>query len=280
MADISQFITELENTAPPGEFPTNQQHSQAGKTYYGDAEPEGETILLGGAEVVVGGWAAYEAARRAARWKADPHTAQPLYHYKGRTYITGQDAVESLVVARIGGKSGNQLHDPLVRAAKRLSAALESFEAALAKEGSSSVWARLGLPPDAPVAISTLSAEDLRHTFLETDVYELHRSAEDAGVFASNYARVEELSALRAPTPPKTLPHLSTREEIPTQQPAAYLLEKKKTLEATNRNIISLEAAAVARACAIEVYRGNVAAVFDASAAILERAVQRADAAS
>lgn len=284
MIDITQFITTMEVGAPSpqggaGAPATCQpcRHLQAGKTYYGNAEPEGKTAIVGGTEVVIGGWAAYEATRRTAQWEANPHSraAQPLSRYKGRTYVTGQDALESLVAARVrGGESGVQCRDPLARAAERLAAALEGFEAAVAKDGAS-VWARLGIPLDAPVAVSTISAEDVRYTIPETDIHELHRSAEDAGIFASNYARDDELPALRAPRPPGALPPLPSRE-VPTRGS----VRQGVTHETTNRDIARLEAAAVPRASAVEAYRGEVAAVFDASAAVLERTVGAADVAA
>ena len=92
-----------------------------------------------------------------------------------------------------------------------------------------------------------------------------------AGIFASNYARDDELEALRAPRPPGSLPPLPSREvavrgTVRQGAPSA-------TSETTNRNIARLEAATVPRASAVEAYRGEVAAVFDASAAVLERAV-------
>jgi hypothetical protein len=266
MSDITAFIVPGPEGAPAA--PASECPCAKAKTYYGNAEPEGKTVIVGGTEVVVGGWAAYEATRRQARWEANPHSraAQPLSNYSGRTYITGQDALESLIGARVGGGTA-QRRDPLARAAERLAAAIEAFEGAIAKDGPS-VWARLGIPPDSPVAVSTISAEDVRYAVPETDVHELHRAAEDAGIFTSNYARDEELGALRAPRPPGSLPPLPSREVA-----ARGTVRQGVTSETTNRNIARLEAATVPRASAVEAYRGEVAAVFDASAAVLERAV-------
>jgi len=169
------------------------------------------------------------------------------------------------VNARTG--SGEQPgSDPLARAADRLAKAIEGFESSIAQYGSSTMWERLGLSPDAPVAVTTISAEDVRFSVPETDVNELHRNAEDAGIFASAYARPEEQAALRAPRPPKTLPQLPLRE--------ISVRSSLKTREDVNADIAKLERATVPHASAIEAYRGEVAAVFDASAEVLERAVK------
>ena len=275
--DITSFVV---TTAPRerGAAPTGGTPAPAGcpcaasarrPIYFGNAEPEGKTVIMGGAEVVVGGWATYEATRRQARWEANPHskTAEPLSRYGGRTYVSGQDALESLLDARTGGGEKTQA-GPLARAAERLAVAIEGFDAAVAREGPATVWQRLGVPPDAPFAVSTISAADVRYSVPETDVHELHRSAEDAGIFASSYARPEELAALRAPRPPGALPQLPSRE-VATRGSVRQGMAR----ETANRDIVRLEAATVPRAEAVGAYRGEVAAVFDAAAAVLERAV-------
>jgi len=247
-------------------------HQTSKRVYYGNAEPEGKAVVLGGAEVVVGGWAAYEAARREARWVANPRdqTTQPRSWYGGRTYVSGQDAVESLVTARcfsergvLNGGSGPSLNqaDPLARSAERLAAAITAFNRAVVT--GATVWARLKVPPDLPVAVSTLTPEDVRYSAWDTDIHLLHRAAEDAGILASSYARNDEISQLRAPRPPGTLPPMPTRE-VPLWGRDAEV----------NRSIVNLEKASVLRAAAIEAYRGEVAAVFDAAAAVLERAAK------
>lgn len=272
MSDITAYYVPAppRGVPPPASTCASASANKGGektKTYYGNAEPEGKTVILGGTEVVVGGWAAYEATRRRARWKSNPHSrvARPLSNYTGRTYITGQDTLESLIGARASGGAGAP-QDPLALSAERLAAALENFEQALAKDRTATVWARLGVPPDAPFAVSTITAEDVRYTIPETSVHELHRIAEDAGIFASNYAREDELASLRPPHPPGSLPPLPARE-------VACGVACGITARGADRNIARLEAATVPRASAIEAYRGGVAAVFDASAAILERAV-------
>lgn len=267
---IAQFIVTGDDSS------ADDSSAYAGRTYYGNAEPGGQTVVLGGAEIVVGGWAGYEATRRAARWEANLHdrSAEPRSHYGGRTYVSGQDVVESLVSARCrcgvtgGGETDRQAKtttaDPLERSAERLAAAITRFEDALAKSDTV-IWTRLNISPDTPVAVSTISPEDILFTVPETDVDALHRAAEDAGIFASAYAREDEQAQLRAPRPPGALPPMPVRE--------VALRGKRATV--VNNEIAALEKASVPRAAAIEAYRGEVAAVFDAAARVLERAVDQ-----
>ena len=72
-----------------------------GRVYYGNAEVDGETVVVGGREHPVGGWAAYEVDRRYARWEANPGDpeALPRRRYPGRSYVGGQDALEGLFAA-------------------------------------------------------------------------------------------------------------------------------------------------------------------------------------
>jgi hypothetical protein len=286
---------------------------------------------MGGSEVVVGGWAAHEATRRQARWEANPHSkmAEPLSRYGGRTYVSGQDALESLLGARTEIEGGSLARaaeildkefkggaaraagrrdaefasfdatvsraDPLTRAGERLARALERFDTEVGRGGASTAWQRLGVPPDSPFAITTLDATDIRRSVSETDVHELHRCGEDAGIFAASYARADERPALHPPRPPRALPLLPAREvEIPQAAPQAAhgdaSVRRGATPQAThgdasvgrgataregaNREIIRLEAATVPRAEAVGAYRAEIAAVYDAAAEVLERAVR------
>ena len=262
MTDITNFMVDA-RSAPPGRAQPVQ--TRAGtcpcKTYYGNSEPEGKTVVVGGVETAVGEWVSWEANRRIERFAANPYSAeaQPLSRYPGRTYISGQDALESLVNARVGGAAG----DPLARAAKRLAHALDSYEEAVTSPGSSP-WGGTSIPPASPVAVYPISAADVIESIPETDIHQLHRLAEDAGIFAANYAREEELPALWAPRPPGFLPQLPSRE---------ISARKNIAPEITNHEISRIEVAAVPRAIVIEKYRADIAVVLDAAAQVLERVV-------
>jgi hypothetical protein len=250
------------------------------RVYYGDAELEGPTLRLGGAEVVGEGWAAHEAARREALWEARPNApaAEPRGRYAGRTYILGQDAVDSLLGARLGARRGGAEEgapaDPLQRAAARLAAALAAFDLALvsaSRRRPSAPWARLGLPAAAPLAVTTGTEADLAWAPRETDPAKLHALASGMASFASNYARARERAALSPPPPLGALPPLPGREVALVDGDG-----RRRRGPAVNQDVLALEREAVPRAAALEAYRGPVAAALDASAAVLERAARRA----
>jgi hypothetical protein len=226
------------------------------RAYYGNAAPEGLTVVVGGLERAAGGWAAYEAARRQARWAANPHdwTAQPLSYYQGRTFVGGQDALESL----IGRQPG-----PLADAGRRLGAALGAFEAAARRR---SPWAGLKRGGGAPIAVSTLAAADVAEAAAETEPRALRRLAEDVCELAGAYAEgPAELEALRAPELP-ALPPLP-QGEVPALGGA-----RPGASTAANEAVLRLEHGVLPRAHALEEYRARVADVFEAGAEILERA--------
>lgn len=125
--------------------------------YYGNADPEGETVTVGGNEHVVGGWAAYELDRRRVR----PH------RYGGRARITTQDVVESVV----GGGRG-----PLPAASARLAEALDRL-AASAPE--------IRVAPGRALPVVAASSADVAEAAEETDVGELAAMGSDFALFAA-----------------------------------------------------------------------------------------------
>jgi len=248
LGDISVYVADR---PPPG-------GSGRGPPYYGDAELEGTTVYVGGAERTVGGWASHEIARRRAKWGAHPDggDAGPSSRYQGRTYVSGGDVLESVFAPPRGvaGGGGGALGDPLGAAAERLAAALEALEGALAGRGASSLWSRLGLPPDAPLTVPALTPSGVRGAQPETDVYELHRLAEEVALLATT---VRGGPSEPAPPPPAGLPPLP-RPAVPVGDGAG---------------IVRLEEGAAPHAAAVEEYRGRVAACFDEAAVALEEAL-------
>jgi len=249
--DISVFV---EDRPPPG-------GGGRGPPYFGDAEPEGSTVFVGGAERSVGGWAAHEISRRRAKWAAAPHGGggAPSSRYRGRTYVSGGDVLESVFAGAGGGAVGGgapapPLGDPLGCAAERLATALEALEGALTGQGASSLWSRLGLPPDAPLTVPALTPDGVRGAQPETDVRELHRLAEEVALLAAA-ARGTPLAP--APPPPAALPPLPLRA-VPAGDDAG---------------VARLEEGAAPHAAAVEEYRGQVAVYFDEAAAALEEAL-------
>lgn len=249
--DITRFIVEEEG-APSSPCSCGVQGE--GRTYYGNAEPEGATVIIGGREVVAGGWAAHEVERRRAHWDANPRDrrAEPSSRYKGRTYVSGQDTLESIFADRDAPEA---LHDPLPPAAHRLANALEALDNVLSRRGASTVWDRLGIPQGGPVVAAAITPDDIRCAAPETDVAELHRLAEDVAVLTASYSGTAGV----APAPPAGLPPL------PRRTVSAY----------DNEGIARLEKGTLPRAETVEAYRAAVAAQFDAAATVLEAVVKR-----
>jgi hypothetical protein len=119
-------------------------------TYHGNAGLEGATVAVGGADRVVGGWAAHHAAKRAVRREGAAPNPELAAHYPGRTYISAEDAVVSLLAA--GQGPGN----PLAGAAERLAAALERLQE---RQTSGAGGELLVVPALAPSNLRELDAE-------------------------------------------------------------------------------------------------------------------------
>ena len=229
------------------EFYADRGPELPGKVYYGDAEPEGQTVVVGGGEVTVGGWAAYEITRRRARWEADPR-AGPGGQYPGRRYVGGQDVLESLFAP-----GPNAPPDPLSRAATRLAAAVKALGQILSEPGGSA-WERLRLAPEAPIVVPPLSPADVEAAIPETDAETLGALAEDVEALVAGYCAARDLPLPAPPPPSAPLPPLP-RRMVSTADGAA---------------VARLEETAAPRARALEIYRGGVAAFFDAAAEVLE----------
>jgi hypothetical protein len=212
----------MENVVPAGR--------REPKIYVGNAEPEGVTAVVGGREVVVGGWGKYEADRRRAKWEAAPRDPYqvPAARYGGRSYITAQDTLDSLVTARVsGGDEAPVLPDPLEVACGRLSAQL------IAAENTTDRVVRGG------------TVEDVENLPMETSPAALHQVAEDAIIYAGALA---DLDLQLPPPPPAGIPPLPTRSvRVVTGSGESH------------SEVSKLELASSTRADAITTYRGVLA---------------------
>lgn len=197
-----------------------------GRTYYGNAEPEGEVVVVGGAEYAVGGWAAYELDRRRARRKGGGAPAA----YPRRTYVTGDDVIESLY-------RGRESADPLAIAAERYAGALEGLEREQRTPGGAFGGGRdiVVVPAATPAGIRALATG--------TDPTQLQDAAEDA--------------ALAAGAPPPKFP------PVPP-------LPRRTVQVGDAAGLCGLEAASAPHAAAIEKSRAVLAGALDAAAASLE----------
>lgn len=187
------------------------------------------TVFIGGNEVVVGGWSAYEAEKRKKRWKYNPdskYTQLFLTHdtYKNRTYIGGQDALESLI--------NSQENDPLKKSADKLAEALE--------------LSMNQIPTDFTEVYEVINVtpEEILQTKYETDINELHRIAEK---ISSNIPDIPDIPAL-----PSKKVYLSDKAH-----------HRRNSRISLNKDIIQLEKETIPRAKVVEEYRGKIAALFD-----------------
>ena len=263
---IMGFVVSKENDDPithhivgkPAGKPVDKPVDKpAGRIYYGNAEPQGPSIVVGGQEWSVGGWAGYKIDRRHARWKIGSDK-KPSRYYAGRSHISSQDVLESIFVPSadstdeiVGG-----MEDPFELATERFARALERLNSLLSRKGPGSVWERLSLPPDTPVLVPDMSPEDVRGTRPETDIASLHEIAENVSMLVASFDRAN--ARLATPTPPESLP----------PAPLRVVVIRGGGCEDA---ICRLEKDTVGRANAIENYRAKIAAHFDEAAAALER---------
>jgi hypothetical protein len=123
------------------------------------APDEGARAVVGGADHAVGGWGAYEAARRRAEWEHS--RVAPGSRYPGRSYIHGLDAAHSVLVGSRGAVGGARAPKSALRqAALRLADALGSLEDELCEPDEDGVWECVG--PGDYLVIPAVTSADLR----------------------------------------------------------------------------------------------------------------------
>ena len=138
--------------------------AEAPRRYVGDAENEGATALVGGRERVVSGWGAYEVEKRAAARRRAGGGGTPWY--AGRSFVGGQDVLESVVQARLG-----EGRDPLERAVGAFLSQYAHLRRRLCSGGDA--WACLGVPAQKPLFVWPISADEIERLPKETDLGEL-----------------------------------------------------------------------------------------------------------
>jgi hypothetical protein len=222
------------------------------------APADQSTAVIGGREVVTGGWAAYEASRRKARWEARGGD-EMASSYPGRAVVTTQDALESLVTARAARPSGGVLgggRDPLEVSASSAAEALRRRQRGWADPASSYL-------EQSAARVMSLAAPDpqeLEAAPGETDPAALYRTA-----LALHELALHELATNgaggRPPPPPPAPPQMPC---LPQQEVAL-----RRGREAISADLVALERAALPCAEALEKYRGEIAASIAESAAAL-----------
>jgi hypothetical protein len=228
---------------------------------------------VGGVGYAVGGWGAYEAERRRARWEATRHTARaeerPGARYAPRTYITADDAARSLAAG-----AGERPPGAVRVAALRLADALGRLEDRLCDPDDDGVWecesatALRRLGPGRP---NPAAAEAARYlTVPPVTSADLRAFAEDpaqAGDPEALYDLGDDVAALAAavgaalpPLPPSA--HPAGRAGLPRVPP----LPSRVVPVTDDEGVLRLEAAAVPYVASLEEIQAALAARLDAAA--------------
>jgi len=221
----------------------------SGRAYYGDAEPEGATVVVGGAEYSVGGWSAYELERRRCEREYGAPAGEDR-HYAGRTYVTGEDVMESLFRGA-GVRGGGGPSDPLAEASERYATALERRWGGAGVSGDLHAGASGSAGPANEftgelVGALALGPDEARELAAETDPEALLGAAEAIRAVAGEAAP----AAAFPPIPP--LP--------------------RRPADAAPESLSRLEAAAAPHAEAVEKCRAALAGALDRATARLEPA--------
>jgi hypothetical protein len=249
------------------------------------AAPRGARAVVGGVEYTVGGWGAYEIARRRERWEASraqgaaapkggavgggslAADGRPGREYAARTYIHADDAVRSV----LGGRARHGAPSPLQRAAARLADALARMEDRLCDPADDGVWEcapasalRQGRSPaPAPAfyyTIPPVTSADLRAFAADPDRAADPDALSDLGDDALSIA-----AALGEPAP--AMPALAARGVPPLPARAVPVSDDEAVLR--------LESAVAPYVATVEGLQAALASRLDATAAAVERALAR-----
>jgi hypothetical protein len=230
--------------------------------------------VVGGVDYAVGGWGEYEINRRRAQWeeaqKRRTSTASARVRYPGRTYVSAEDAVRSIMAgsrAAVGGGGAGGARSALQRAALHLADALGRLEDRLCDPDDDGVW------ECAPVA--ALSAPGARYlTVPPVTSADLRAFARDPAQEAdpeSMYDLSEDVTALVAATgvvlPP--LPGLADRRGLPA-------LPARVVPIANEEGVLRLEAATAPYVSSLEGLQASLATRLDAAATALAAALREA----
>jgi hypothetical protein len=213
-----------------------------------------DSVIVGGAEFIVGGWGKYEVEKRHARWEASRE--HPGAVYGGRTYIGAADVVQSALSDRPAV--------PLKTAAEHLAKSLGTMQDVLCDPSGDGIWeclspASLTQPMHTTLTAPSLTSDDLNE-FLGnqeswTDPDALDALAEDASTVAASLGVYAD-----------ALPPLKTKSQLP---PLAQRLVRTEDDVA----VLRLEASTTPYIETLESYQAAVAGRLDAVASVIDDAL-------
>jgi hypothetical protein len=196
-----------------------------------DEERSLARAVVGGAEYVVGGWAAYEIDRRRERAAALAEQGAivagnpPRARYPpGRKYIHAHDAVHSVMsrARRTGAYDADLGETALVAAAKHLAAELAALEDRICEPDEDGVWeVALGHVLVVPPLTSADLAEFAADPAAQVDPAALKALADDAARVAAYGVTAQALADTPEPSRP-ALPPLPA-DTVPLGDDAAVL---------------------------------------------------------
>jgi hypothetical protein len=186
-----------------------------GPPYYGNAEPEGQVVIVGGQEVVTSGWAEYEINRRSVS-RVRGGSKEDHQNYPGRYVINSQDVIESIFET----STPNKPEFPLVVAGKELIVALNTLKEKQYRATGGAIDF-LERSNDAVIYIPAIDVNDVRKYMRETDFIEL-RHLDNA------------LTEITGKSSDKKHPPVMPRRKVAVSDPTAVSGLEKDTVNAVN----------------------------------------------
>lgn len=253
---------------------------------YGNHQPEGNTVRVGGFDMVVGGFSRSVVDRRAISWKYNPDNS-PDANYAGRSYITESDAINSILAEKRGGRYGGGTDgaivasavatsaDPLEIALTKLAKALDLINKKVcdydnktdadnlfndAKNASNpsdkslysnpgSIWKILKWCPCKVISFITITQDDITEMIAEFDVDALYKFTKSVVLYASVY----------------TDEKLKLPEKPPVVEIGTDVVDLENT-ESAASEVLALEKKSLVNISKIEIYRDQIAELIDAAA--------------
>jgi|694.fasta_scaffold05320_18 hypothetical protein len=224
---------------------------------YGDASDDDfDTVMIGGIEMMIGGYGEYEINRRIYENKYNP--GEIFERYKKKSYIS-----ESVIITDIL-KNKPKKSDPFHIALKKLSNTINTINTKLCQipEMTNSLWDQIGRCPCKVISFITLSKDSINDMLSEIDPRVLYKFTRSIVAYTSVY---EDLSMNKHTDVYATIPEppiLELGDEI-------IEIDSDKSAE-TMETITNIHNNALDKIKIIEIYRDKIALLLDNSANLLK----------
>ena len=251
---------------------------------YGNSQPDGTTVRVGGSDMVVGGFSQSIVSRRAINWKYNPDKS-PAANYTGRSYITETDAINSILAEKRGSRysGGNDKStiietsaDPLEVALTRLANVMDTMNKKICEyddkvdadnllndaknastpsdkslssaSNSESIWKIMKWCPCKIISFITITQDDITEMIAEFDVDALYQFTKSVVLYASVYT--------------------DEKLKLPEKPPVVEIGTNVVNLDGTEvdklaNEVLELEKKSLSNASKIEIYRDKIAELID-----------------